>query len=79
MFDMHVLIVNTERYENIALCSESLSRGRHLGASDEPECLSRLDPAPLSPSTFAGQAYSNPQARRHVTSAGGNGSEEVSR
>jgi hypothetical protein len=64
---MDVLLVNTHCCKTITLCREILSRGRHAGVSDEhPKTVAFKPP---SPGIFAGQAYANPQARRHLTSS----------
>ena len=50
--------------KTITLCCEILARGRHTGISDEHPTTVAFKPP--SPGIFAGQAYANPQARRHL-------------
>jgi hypothetical protein len=67
MVDVHVFIIDPERLETIALRGEVLSGGRDAGIYDEHRETVAFRPP--SPGIFAGQAYANPQARRHLTSA----------
>jgi hypothetical protein len=74
---MHVILVNTECCETVTLCCEILSRGRDTGVADEHPMTVAFRPP--SPGIFAGQAYANPQARCHLTSAGQSRPAKVSR
>jgi hypothetical protein len=74
---MHVLMINTERYKAVTLCGKILTRGRDTGVSDEHPMAVAFKPP--SPGIFAGQAYANPQARRHLTSVGRDRPSPVSR
>jgi hypothetical protein len=73
---MDVLIINTECCKTVTLCCEILSRGRHTCISDEHQMTVAFKPP--SPGIFAGQAYANPQARRHLTIADQSRSRRVS-
>ena len=75
--NMHVLIANTERPKTIALCCEILPGGRDTGMPDEHPTTVAIRPP--SPGIFAGQAYANPQARRHLAWNDETGFVQVSR
>jgi hypothetical protein len=77
MVYMHVSIVNTECCKTITLCCNILSRGRNEGVSSEHPTAVAFRPP--SPGIFAGQAYANSQARRHLTPNEELGLEHVSR
>ncbi|GAB2971631.1 hypothetical protein GCM10027282_06980 [Frigoribacterium salinisoli] len=57
----------TERCKTVTLSCEILPRGRDAGVSDEHEATAAFKPP--SPGIFTGQAYADPQARRHLTSS----------